>query len=105
MLSLKPPLKPTDVKLTAYGGTFLSTSGTCQLDCNVKGLDHTLQYFVLDVDSQPILGLKDCEEMGLIKQIDSIVTGQLTKHSIKSIYRNVFTGLGTLGKYHITLAM
>ena len=41
--------------------------------------------------------------MGLIRQIDSIVTGQLTKYSIKSIYRNVFTGLGTLGKYHITL--
>ena len=102
-LSLKPPLKPTDVKLTAYGGTSLSTLGTCQLDCNVKGLDHILQFFVLDVDSQPILGLKDCEEMGLIKQIDSIVTGQLTKHSIKSIYRNVFTGVGTLGKYHITL--
>ena len=41
--------------------------------------------------------------MGLIKRIDSIVTGQLTKHSIKSIYRYVFTGLGTLDKYHITL--
>ena len=27
-LSLKPPLKPTDVKLTAYGGTSLSPLGT-----------------------------------------------------------------------------
>ena len=57
-LSLKPPLKPTDVKLTAYGGTSLSPLGRCQLNCNVKGFNHTLQFFVLDVDSQPILGLK-----------------------------------------------
>ena len=102
-LSLRFPLKPTDVKLTACGGTSLLPLGTCQLNCNIKGLDHTLQFFVLNVDSQPILGLKDCEEMGLIKRIDSIATGQLTKHSIKSIYSNVFTSLGTLGKYHITL--
>lgn len=62
-----------------------------------------MEFFVLDVDSQPILGLQDCEQMGIIKQIDLVVTGQLTKHSIKSAYPNVFTGLGTLGKYHITL--
>ena len=58
---------------------------------------------MLNVDSQPILGLKDCEQMRLIKRIDSVITGQLTKHSIKSAYKSVFTGLGTLGKYHITL--
>ena len=56
-LSLKPPLKPTDVKFTAYRGTSLSPLGTCQLKCNVKDLDHTLQFFVLNVDSQLILGL------------------------------------------------
>jgi len=43
--------------------------------------------------------------MGLIKRIDSVVTGQLTKQSIRVAYKNVFTGLGTLGKYHITLGV
>ena len=74
-----------------------------KLNCTVKGLNHIVECFVLDVDSQPILGLKDCEQMSLIKRIDSVVTGQLTKQYIKSTYKNVFTGLGTLGKYHITL--
>ena len=102
-LTIKPSLQPTDVKLTAYGGTSLSPIGTCQLNCNVKGSDHIVQFFVLNVDSQPILGLKDCEQMRLIKRIDSVITGQLTKHSIKSAYKSVFSGLGMLGKYHITL--
>jgi len=29
--------------------------------------------------------------------------GQLTKESIKALYKNVFTGLEKLGQYHITL--
>ena len=62
-----------------------------------------MEIFVRDVDSQPILGLKDCEQMRFIKRIDLVITGQLTKQYIKSTYRNVFTGLGSLGKYHITL--
>ena len=100
---LKPPLHPTNTKLTAYGGTSLSPIGVCSLDCNVKGSQHNVDFFVLDVDSQPLLGLKDCEQMGLIKRIDTVVTGKLTKQYIKLTYRNVFTGLGSLGKYHITL--
>ena len=75
----KPPLHPTNTKLTAYGGASLSPIGVCSLDCNVKGLQRNVKFFVLDVDSQPILGLKDCEQMGLIKRIDLIITGQLTK--------------------------
>ena len=78
----KPPLHPTNTKLTVYGGTSLYPIGICSLDCNAKGLQHNVEFFVLDVDSQPILGLKDCEQMGLIKRIDLIVTGQLTKHII-----------------------
>ena len=47
----KPPLHPTNTKLTAYGGTSLSPIGVCSLDCNVKGLQHNVEFFVLDVDS------------------------------------------------------
>ena len=35
-LSSKPPIQPTDVKLTAYGRTSLSPIGVCKLKCNVK---------------------------------------------------------------------
>ena len=62
-----------------------------------------MSFYVVTVDSQPILGLPDCEKLGLIKRIDSINAGKLTKHSIKELYKSAFTGLGNLGKYHITL--
>ena len=65
----------------------------------VKGLKHIVEFFVLNVDSQPILGLKDCEQMSLIKRIDAVVTGQLTKQSIKSTYKNIFTGLGKVSHH------
>lgn len=62
--SVKLPLQPTDVKLTAYGGTFLSPKGVCKLSCKIKGSQHILEFFVLKVDSKSILGLKDCGEDG-----------------------------------------
>ena len=94
-------MHPTNTKLTAYGGTSLSPIGVCSLDGNVKGSKHNVEFFVLDVDSQPHLGLKDCGQIGLIKRIGVVVTGQLTKQYIKSTYGNVFSGLGSLGKYHM----
>ena len=35
--------------------------------------------------------------------MDVIYTGQLTKESIKALYKNVYTGLRKMGQYHITL--
>ena len=62
-----------------------------------------MKFYVVTVDSQPILGVGDCEKLGLVKRLDVIETGQLTKSIIKDRYKNVFTGLGRIGRYHITL--
>ena len=37
--SIKPPLQPTNIKLTAHDGTSLSLIGICKLNCTVKGLN------------------------------------------------------------------
>jgi len=59
---------------------------------------------VISVDAQPILGLSTCRKLGLIQQVDTINCLQgLTKAAIQEQYKSVFTGLGNLGKYHITL--
>ena len=99
----RPPLKPTDIKLTAYGGSSINPIGTCILQCSSKDKSHNVKFYVVTVDSQPILGLKDCEKLGLVKRVDTVETGQLTKDTIKERYKHVFTELGNLGKYHITL--
>ena len=83
-------------------GSLVSVIGTCELNCKINGNSHRIKFYVVDVDSQPILGLQDCDRLGLIKRMNVINTGQLTKESIKA-YNNVFTGLGKLGHYHITL--
>lgn len=75
----------------------------CELQCDANDTHHRVKFYVVDVDSQPILGLRDRENLGLIKRINVICAGQLTKESIKVLYKSVFTGLGKLGKYHITL--
>ena len=102
-LLIKPYLKPTDIKLSAYGGSSITPVGTCVLQCNGKDKRHNLKFYVVTVDSQPILGVGDCEKLGLVKRLDVIETGQLTKSIIKDRYKNVFTGLGKIGRYHITL--
>ena len=102
-LDVRPPLQPTSMRLTAYGGSPISPVGTCELQCDTKDSQHKVKFYVVNVDSQPILGLRDCQKLGLIKRMDVISTGQLTKESIKAQYKSVFTGLGNLGKYHITL--
>ena len=73
------------------------------MNCEIKGNSHRVKFYIVDVDSQPILGLQDCDRFGLIKRMNAINTSQLTKESIKALYNNVFTGLGKLGNYHITL--
>ena len=102
-LPVKPQLKSTNINLSAYGGSTITPIGTCLLQCQGKDQHHNVKFYVVTVDSQPILGLRDCEKLGLIKKLDVIETGQLTKSHIKEQYKNVFTGLGNLGKYHITL--
>ena len=78
-------------------------NGTFRQCCAACNKLNRVKFYVVDVDSQPILGLQDCDRFGLIKRMNVINTGQLTKESIKALYNNVFTRLGKLGNYHITL--
>ena len=90
-------------RLTAYGGSLINPIGICDLQCDINNENHKVKFYVVDVESQPILGLQDCERLSLIKRMDVIHTGQLTKESVKALYKNAFTGLGKIGEYHITL--
>ena len=94
---------PTDIKLTAYGGSLINPIGTCILQCSSKDKSRSVIFYVVTVDCQPILGLKDCERLGLVKRVNTVETGQLTKCAIKERFKHVFIGLGNLGKYHVTL--
>ena len=103
-LQVKPPLKPTGLKLTAYGGTSITPSGTCKLACSGPSQNKwDVKFYVASVQAHPILGLSDCINLGLIKRVCTLEEGVLTKGMLKEKYPTVFKGLGNLGMYHITL--
>ena len=83
----KPVLKPTNVRLTAYGGTSITPCGTYTLMCKGKSQSHTVKFYVVSVDADPILGLSACKKLGLIQRVETINTLRgLTKAAIKERY-------------------
>ena len=62
-----------------------------------------VKFYVVPVDAHSILGLADCVQLGLVKRVCAIKREGLTKEELKQKHPSVFKGLGTLGKYHITL--
>jgi len=104
-LQPKPSLQQTTMKLTAYGGTSIQPIGTCQLTCSIPDstCSKILEFYVTPVKAQPILGLMGCVELGLIKRVCPIHESPLTKEELLEKFPTVFTGLGRLGTYHITL--
>ena len=48
-LLIKPSLKPTDIKLSAYGGSLIIPVGTCVLQCNGKDEQHNVKFYVVTI--------------------------------------------------------
>ena len=71
-LTNRPKVHPTKTKLTAYGGTTIKPLGTCTLQCTSKHKCCDVKFYVVNADSQPILGLADCENLGYVKRVNAI---------------------------------
>ena len=95
-LQNRPTLKRTSVKQISYTGDILPTIGQC--DLRIK--DQCLEFFIINRDQSPILGLKASQTLGLIKVVLNI---NRTK-DIVTCYKGVFQGLGCLQQpYHIKI--
>ena len=99
-LQVKPALKPTAMKLSAYAGTPIDPNGTCKLTCTSNSRVCDMTFYVAPVNAQPILGLNDCVQLDFVKRVCALQPELLTKNTIKTNYPN---GLGNLGTYHITM--
>ena len=102
-LQVKPPLKTTSMKLSAYGGTSIKPMGICKLPCTGNGKVCDVKFYVAPVNAQAILGLNDCVQLGLVKRVCDLQTELSTKDTIRDNYSSCFSGLGNLGRYHITM--
>lgn len=90
--------------LIAYGNNRLHSEGQINIKCSSRKCKNiSLSFEVVNVDSDPILGLKACVKLDLVRRVHEIEFQ--TKDKIISAYEEVFQGLGEFpGKpYHIEL--
>ena len=89
--------------LSAYDNNRLESLGRCHLRCvhqkDRYKKENTLAFHVVDTRSPPILGIRPCLDMGLIKLIytctkTDVQREQLTKQVILDKYKDVFDGIG-----------
>ena len=103
-LKNKSPLLETSVVLSSYGEFKVKPEGKLNLSCKVQGKEKTLPYFVIAVESPPILGLSACQKLNLVRRVETLAQYPLTKSEIIKEFSDVFSGLGRMeGGYHIEL--
>lgn len=100
-----PVMKPTKSVIVSYGNNCkLKPKGMVSLSCCNKNENVRIDFLVIDVNSDPILGLKDCLKLGLIKRVDLFKKGINTREELINSYSHVFTGTGNFpGLHHITV--
>ena len=101
------PLQPSQKKLTVYNGQHLKVDGYLTLPCEYNGQISNEEFYIVDTNSSPILGLQTCLKLNLIKLVLSntcSLNTSLTKEQILGKYSDVFTGIGKLpGEFEIHL--
>lgn len=113
----KPKVKDKKINLRTYDDKPIPTKGMCRVTLSRKGQKVNALFVLVEGDRQAILGLKTCDQLGLIKRVHVIdrdkvtssdnteATTCRTKHTdwVKE-YKEVFKGIGRLpGKHKIRL--
>ena len=80
----------------------MKPEGKLNLSCKVQGMEKTLPYFAIAVESPPILGLPACQKLNLVRRVETLAQSPLTKSEIIKDFSDVFSGLGAW-KASITL--
>ena len=110
-LSQRPALKKTQTKLLTYGSSStLPVDGQCI--CQVapeKGGARYLRFFVVPLAAEPLLGLKSCQDLGLIKRLctteapENSDVFKAAENSVARDYIDIFTGIGHVKRYSYTI--
>ena len=102
-LTNRPKVHPTKDKANSLWWDSNQALRYMHLQCTSKHKCCNVKFYAVNADSQPILGLADCENLGYVKRVNAIEVDGLSKEALRVHYKEVFRGLGSLGKYHITL--
>lgn len=114
-LKNKSKVKNKKVNLRTYGDKPIPTKGVCRVTLPSKDQKVNVLFVLVEGNWQAILGLKTCDQLGLIKRVHVIDTDKVEtapqntaattsrpKHTVW--VKNVFKDIGRLpGKYKIRL--
>lgn len=93
MLKDQSKLTLTKHSLTGYGSQMLTVKGTCVLLCRYKERETLMNFYIVNMQALPVLGLKACLDLDLIKLVLSVNALKEDK-SIMEEYADVFDGIG-----------
>ena len=108
-----PAIKNIKVKLRLFNGNVMSPLGEVTLNVNKEGQEpHFLKFQVIEGNIKPLLLAETCENLELLQinrestpQVNSLseVKPLLTNDKILQDYKDVFEGLGNIGKASFTV--
>ena len=87
-------LQGTGTLLQAYGGTKIKPRGKTHIKCRNDSKSVILEFFIVNLNVEPILGLPSSRELGYVKYSDSIKSIHDKEKFIQASI-DVFEGLGT----------
>lgn len=61
-------ISPVNTILTTYTGEKVPVRGKCILTCEAHGQTYDLSFYVVPINSVPILGLQACETLGFLRR-------------------------------------
>ena len=99
-LPIKPSLIKGSHKLTSYCGSAIPYAGISHLTCRYKdGKTQSHAFYIVRSNTTPIVGLKTCKDLELIKLILNIQKEGGTTSAYSQLvkeYKDIFEGIGNL---------
>lgn len=91
-------LLPSDTRLKLYSGELMSSMGTFETECVIRGRKHKLEFEIVKTSQHPLLSGSTCERLGLMQFtvpndlhiVDHVQHGPLSKEQLLSRYDDVF---------------
>ncbi len=62
-------LDKKSTKLKSYTGHQLTVKGTRNIQCNVNGQNYNVKFYIVELESETLLGGESAEQMKLIKRV------------------------------------
>ena len=58
-------LRKPKAKLTAYNGHDIPVTAVCNLSCKHKDVTYDLEFYTINMKSEPVLSVSACRELGI----------------------------------------